>query len=236
MGDEEPAYDQQMNDAQLAWHYTTGENFIGVAQDGVIRPSTAFLKPPEQPVVWFSTHPYFEPTACKMDENRQQLSMEETMRRGGGLVRLGVPTSWLVQWPDVAERAKIPELLRQGLEQSAEDMGADPAQWWGTARPVPVDRCHIEIMQDNEWITLSDDLEAHQVDENEEREFLERLTVRIWKARAEGAIIGGAFVLGIGFLLYLVVQSGIGNPMSAFLYAAMLVMVVLLWQRVFRKP
>ena len=74
------------------------------------------------------------------------------------------------------------------------------------------------------------------MDQDEELQFLERLTLKVWKARAEGAIAGAAFVLGIGFLLYLVVEAGPLNPMSVFLYSAMLVMVYLLWQRVFRKP
>ena len=42
------------------------------------------------------------------------------------------------------------------------------------------------------------------MDDEEEKLFLERLTLKVWKTRAEGAIIGAAFVLGIGFLLYLV--------------------------------
>ena len=58
--------------------------------------------------------------------------------------------------------------------------------------------------------------------DEEERQFIESLTLRIWKARAEGAIIGAAFVLGIGFLLYLVADAGPLNPMSVFLYSAML--------------
>jgi len=37
------------------------------------------------------------------------------------------------------------------------------------------------------------------MDQDQERQLLEALTLRIWKARAEGAIIGAAFVLGIGF-------------------------------------
>ncbi len=74
------------------------------------------------------------------------------------------------------------------------------------------------------------------MDDEEEKLFLERLTLKVWKARAEGAIIDAAFVLGIGFLLYPVVDAGPLNPMTAFLYAAILVMVYLLWQRVFRKP
>ena len=74
------------------------------------------------------------------------------------------------------------------------------------------------------------------MDDEEEKLFLDRLTLRVWKARAEGAIIGGAFVLGIALLLYLAVEAGPLNPMSVFLYSAMLVMVFLLWQRVVRKP
>jgi len=42
------------------------------------------------------------------------------------------------------------------------------------------------------------------MDQDEERQFLESLTLKVWKARTEGAIIGAAFVLGIGLLLYLV--------------------------------
>ena len=73
-------------------------------------------------------------------------------------------------------------------------------------------------------------------DDDEERLLLERLTLKVWKARAEGAIIGAAFVVGIAFLLYLVAEAGPLNPVSVFLYSAMLVTVYLLWQRVFRKP
>ncbi len=45
---------------------------------------------------------------------------------------------------------------------------------------------------------------AVRMDQDEERQFLESLTLKVWKARTEGAIIGAAFVLGIGLLLYLV--------------------------------
>ena len=54
------------------------------------------------------------------------------------------------------------------------------------------------------------------MDEAEERQFIESLTLRVWKARTEGGIIGAAFVLGIGFLLYLVAYAGPLNPMSVF--------------------
>ena len=52
------------------------------------------------------------------------------------------------------------------------------------------------------------------MDEGEERQFIESLTLRVWKARTEDAIIGAAFVLGIGFLFYLVADAG---PVRGFL-------------------
>ena len=74
------------------------------------------------------------------------------------------------------------------------------------------------------------------MDPDEERQFLERLTIKVWQARIEGAIYGAGFVLGILFLLYLVTQVGPLDPMAVFAYSAMLVLAFLLWQRVFRKP
>ena len=74
------------------------------------------------------------------------------------------------------------------------------------------------------------------MDDEEEKLFLERLTLRVWKARIEGAIVGAAFVLGIGFLLYLLVEVGSTNSMSTFLYAGMAVMIYTLWTKVLRKP
>ncbi len=71
---------------------------------------------------------------------------------------------------------------------------------------------------------------------SEERTFLELITVNVWQARRQGAIIGAAYVLGIGLLLYLIMNVGVLDPMSSFLYAGIAVMTYLLWQRVFRKP
>jgi len=72
--------------------------------------------------------------------------------------------------------------------------------------------------------------------EEEEKLFLERLTLKIWEARREGSLIGAAYVLGVGLLLYLIADVGPLDPMSSFLYAGIAVMTFLLWQRVLRKP
>ncbi len=62
------------------------------------------------------------------------------------------------------------------------------------------------------------------------------LAMNTWQARRQGAIVGAAYVLGVGLLLYLIMQVGVLDPMSSFLYAGIAVMTYLLWQRVFRKP
>ena len=74
------------------------------------------------------------------------------------------------------------------------------------------------------------------MDDEEEQLFLERLTLKIWKARKEGSVIGAAYILGVGLLLYLIMDVGPLDPMSSFLHAGIAVMTFLLWQRVVRKP
>ena len=74
------------------------------------------------------------------------------------------------------------------------------------------------------------------MDDEEEKLFLERLANRVWKAWREGAAIGAGCILGVGFLLYLAVEAGPLNLMSAFLYAGIGVMTYTLWSKVLKKP
>jgi hypothetical protein len=86
----------------IAWHYTTGLHLPLIRESGVLRPSGVFIGPDERPVLWFSTAPYWEPTAAKMTpwtsiEERlkapdggfpfRPLSMRETCEMGEGLYR-----------------------------------------------------------------------------------------------------------------------------------------------------
>mgnify|MGYP001355043022 CR=1 FL=1 len=71
---------------------------------------------------------------------------------------------------------------------------------------------------------------------DEEKEFLGKLTNRVWRARRQGLSIGIAFSIGVAFLLYLARDNGWADPMSAFLYAGIGVMIYTLWTKVLRKP
>lgn len=43
------------------------------------------------------------------------------------------------------------------------------------------------------------------------RLFLERLALKVWAARRDGSIIGAAYVLGVGLLLYLIIRHALKN-------------------------
>src|SRR5262245_17530639 len=79
---------------QLVWHYTTTQCLVKILTDGYLKPATAFVKPPEKPVVWFSTNQDWEETANKLgqttDGSLVRLGREETAELGGGLIRIGV--------------------------------------------------------------------------------------------------------------------------------------------------
>ena len=74
------------------------------------------------------------------------------------------------------------------------------------------------------------------MDDEEEKIFLERLTLKVWKARREGSLVGVAYVLGAGFLLYIIMDIGPLDPISSFLYAGIAVVTFLFWQTVIRRP
>ena len=52
------------------------------------------------------------------------------------------------------------------------------------------------------------------MDDEEEKLFLERLPLKVWKARREGPVIGAAYISGVGLLLYLITDLGPLDPMS----------------------
>ena len=78
----------------LLWHYTTGECFENIVDDGCIRPATVGVAEEEWPIVWFSSNQVWEPTSTKIYVPHYgeawRLSKEELRVRGNGLVRFGV--------------------------------------------------------------------------------------------------------------------------------------------------
>jgi len=145
---------------EIVWHYTTGENFIKIVEDGFLKPTSIGIKGKEKPILWFSSHPYFEPTACKakiINGSIQRLTMKETFIAGGGLVRLGMPLSSLTRWPQLHRDALMPRKIARILERSGKEQGAKPSQWYGLIDiPLDIGECvSIQAINgDVQWVEV----------------------------------------------------------------------------------
>lgn len=143
----------------LAWHYTTGQNFIKIVNSGFLKPIDIDVRPPEKPILWFSLNQKWELTANKAvmeSHGIRRLSMEETFRLGGGLVRFGIELNKLYLGVELKKRSRMSTtiwnaLCKEGLKQKAK-----PSEWCGTLNAIPVDDLVVEVMSDDyAWIKIS---------------------------------------------------------------------------------
>jgi hypothetical protein len=144
----------------LRWHYTTGDNFYQIVEDGMIKPAVACVEMREKPAVWFSTRQDWEPTANKLlllpNEQLKSLTREQTERYGGGLCRFGVaPDTAPHHWWAFKRMSGIKPRFARGLVWSARRDGANPADWWVSFAPVPRDQwVAIQVYQHGTWMDV----------------------------------------------------------------------------------
>lgn len=140
------AQEQSASDTDhlLAWHYTTGEFAVRIAEAGVLLPTDAFIGPRERPVLWFSMEQDWEPTAskwCWQGSAVRKLDRWETCAAGRGLARFGIDPSKLIAWPALARVARIPPKTADGLVRAGLRQGAVPTRWRGSVDPIPLTEC-----------------------------------------------------------------------------------------------
>jgi len=131
-----------------------------IIKDGLILPATGFLPPGVRPVVWFSTAPDWEPTACK---NRvHEDGTVEFLDRAGtaefyGLARISVlPETAPHDWRALKELTGMSNKLAQTLYRSAITMGSRPGNWWGTFEAVPRSKwISAQIYTNAQWLDVS---------------------------------------------------------------------------------
>ena len=154
----------------IAWHYTIGLKLPLIRESGVLRPTDACIPPDERPVCWFSTAAHWEQTAAKMrpctpDEYRgpkakdmfpdplsgrwlRRCNMQETAEIGEGLYRFGLPASELIRWPEVGKLAGIRAKMRGSLMKTGRLQGAEPPQWYGTFKEIPLAKMVMQQLID----------------------------------------------------------------------------------------
>lgn len=138
----------------LAWHYTTGKHFERIATTGFLMPAATAVEPPEKPILWFSVNQYWELTANKgwefPDGTIRTLTMQETFEKARGLVRFGSPLRLLRSGEALRKEARMKSAMWLMLATEGKRQGANPADWWGTTKPLPIDGMAVEVMN-REW-------------------------------------------------------------------------------------
>jgi hypothetical protein len=143
------------------WHYTVGDKFRPIERDQCIKPATAFISWREKPAVWFSTHPVWEPTACKLlvqpGGRYREMTREETAHYGRGLVRIGVaPEAAPYNWRAYRRLSGVAPRMASRLVQAGKAQGADPRQWYVSFDAVPAALwIAVEVWQEERWLPLS---------------------------------------------------------------------------------
>lgn len=148
---------------KLAYHYTIGDYFRPIIESGFLDPARSVTQGQglrERPILWFSTHPIWEPTACKAYSSNghiRTLSMAETIEKGHGGIRFGCPVSRLHSWSTgkLRSKARMSKDVAKALRLSGIEQGATPEFWYGSLSKVSLSGLTVEVINsDMQWELL----------------------------------------------------------------------------------
>ena len=135
----------------ISWHYTTGDKYKLIKKSGLLLPADIGIRAPECPILWFSTHPKFEPTAMKPIRNLagdfiRMLTLEELREMAGGLVRFGCPVRRLKFGENLRREAKMKAKIWSSLAKAATKVNASQSDWWGHVGTMEIGDLTVELM------------------------------------------------------------------------------------------
>lgn len=152
------------------FHYTVGPKLPLILRTGALIP-TGFglaLSKKERPVLWWSSHAHWEPTATKI------LSLDggkaftrptlAALARTVGAYRFRLTRSHssakIVPWPQIARVAHIDAREVAGMVKHGLELGARPRDWFGVLEPVPLvlegqPDLTLEMLSDETWAEIS---------------------------------------------------------------------------------
>jgi hypothetical protein len=137
----------------LAWHYTTGRKFQHITASGMLIPGGIEVESTGTPVLWFSRHQHWEPTAgdeChEAGQPPRRLTMRETYMASGGLVRYGCELKRLFVGELLRRKARLTHELWAELYAVGKLQQAYPAAWCGSVESIPVDGLVVHVMSDS---------------------------------------------------------------------------------------
>mgnify|MGYP006274232821 CR=1 FL=1 len=156
-----------MSHDRVLWHYTTGEKFVAIIEDGILKPTACRIDPGERPAVWFSANQWWENTASKIlqtDGRLRSLSMAETAAYGKGLVRFGVERQTApISWRKFRTLSGISPATYRNMAKAGKKRGANPGEWFASFERVPRELwVAVEVFQDKKWVTVQGALAAQE--------------------------------------------------------------------------
>lgn len=156
--------DTTKNGVKCYWHYTNGDAFLKILKDGAIRPLEQFLEQGVRPVVWFSSEPFWEPTAEKTwieGEKKTKLDMA-AMHERCGLYRLGLSKKTAaLSWKEYKRKSGSDPRVIEGFVKVSRNAGGEPREWRATFDEVPLEKClRIERFGGRKWVDASEEVEA----------------------------------------------------------------------------
>ena len=148
-----------MAETIILWHYTFLPHLKSILRDGLIKPATALVEPPERPIVWFSRNQFWERTVTKGMKlacgRLLELDFNAMVAHGVFPVRIGVlsetaPYDWLA----LRTISHMKPAMADGLVRVAEKIGADAQDWFGTFTPVPMEGwVDLQVYKNDAWTT-----------------------------------------------------------------------------------
>ena len=148
-----------MAETTILWHYTFLPHLESILRDGLIKPATALVEPPERPIVWFSRNQFWERTVTKSmkfsDGRWIELDFKGMVKHGVFPVRIGVlPETAPYDWLALRTISHMKPEMADGLVRVAEELRADPRDWRGTFSPVAIAAwVELEVYRNDAWVT-----------------------------------------------------------------------------------
>ena len=130
-----------------------------IGEEGVIRPPPRKPRRPERAVAWLSINDHYEYTAMKLGISRsgeqKMLSLSEMDAHCGGVYRMSfeaLDLAGLLHWSELWKASEMGYEMARRLERRAIECGANPDDWWGSLKVIPIgnrptiERFNVETM------------------------------------------------------------------------------------------
>jgi hypothetical protein len=147
------------------WHYAPWAYLPEIVQSGSLLASNAGTAG-ERPMLWFSAHQVWEPTATKLLRAPDGKLIPMTFAQQAqsfGCIRFGLPAHdvRLLPWSDACFIAGTRARARRALERTGRLQHANPDQWFATIESLALSELHFQVWLDG-WrdATSSEDMAA----------------------------------------------------------------------------